>query len=71
MSDLAVCRDTGKAIGLLTVAELASALRVAPGTVYSMAARGDIPCCRIGRGRSLRFDLEVVLRVLGQQRKED
>lgn len=33
---------------LLTVAEVASALRVAPSTVYRLARTGEIPCVTFG-----------------------
>lgn len=39
---------------LWTVPEVADFLRLHPKTIYDMAARGDLPCLRIG-GR-LRFD---------------
>ena len=36
---------------LLTAKEVASRLRLAPSTVFDAAARGDIPCVRLWRGR--------------------
>jgi excisionase family DNA binding protein len=52
---------------LLTAKEVAGLLRVAPSTIYSAAARGDLPCLRPWRGRRkslLRFrsaDIEALI----------
>ena len=36
---------------LLTAKEVADLLRLAPSTVFDAAARGDLPCVRLWRGR--------------------
>ena len=53
---------------LLTAREVAALLRLAPSTVFDAAARGDLPCVRLWRGRRkslLRFrrqDIEELVR---------
>lgn len=47
---------------LMTVGEVASLLRMHPKTVYDRAARGDIPCLKIGR--SVRFSRNAIGRWL-------
>ena len=53
---------------LLTAKEVADLLRLAPSTVFDAAARGNLPCVRLWRGRRksvLRFrrsDLEELIR---------
>ena len=52
---------------LLTAKEVADLLRLAPSTVFDAAARGDLPCVRLWRGRRksvLRFrrsDIESLM----------
>ncbi len=52
---------------LLTAKEVADLLRLAPSTVFDAAARGDLPCVRLWRGRRkslLRFvrsDIEALI----------
>ena len=43
----------------LTVDELAEALRCAPEKVYRLAARGELPSCKV-QGRRLFDEAEVV-----------
>ncbi len=50
---------------VLVADDVARLLRVNRKTVYDAAARGDLPCRRIGR--ALRFDRDTVLRWLSCQ----
>lgn len=47
-------RRPGQMPALLTVSELASYLHIHPKSIYEMAARGELPCVRIGA--RIRFD---------------
>ena len=49
---------------LMTAKEVARRLGLSLGTVYTMAREGKIPTIRVGRGRTLRFDLDEVKRAL-------
>lgn len=53
--------------GLLTVSELADALRVKKSWVYGRTAEGTIPCVKVGRYN--RYDLEAVLRALADEER--
>ena len=62
--------DTASTVALprlMTVAELAAYLRVNPKTVYDWAARGELPCLRLGN--RLRFAADDVLRWLGSRKE--
>lgn len=37
----------------LTVDEVAKILRMEPGRVYYLLRKGEIPCCRLGKGKYL------------------
>lgn len=45
---------------LVTAREAAALLAVSIDTVYESAARGDLPCVRIGSGRNIRFSVEAL-----------
>jgi excisionase family DNA binding protein len=52
---------------LLTAKEVADLLRLSPSTVFDAAARGDLPCVRLWRGRRkslLRFRRSDIERLL-------
>lgn len=54
---------------LLTPREVASLLRIKPSTVFDAAARGDIPCVRLWRGRRkslLRFRRADIENLIGR-----
>jgi excisionase family DNA binding protein len=54
---------------LLTVKEVADLLRLAPSTVFDAAARGDLPCVRLWKGRRkslLRFRREQIERLMNE-----
>ncbi len=51
--------STDNQLEVLTVEEVAQLLRVNKKTVYDAAARGDIPCTKIGR--IFRFSRQAVL----------
>ena len=44
-------------VTLLTLPEVARALRVAPSTAYRLAARGELPSIRIGHTVRVRSDV--------------
>ena len=52
---------------LLTVAEVAAALRTTPKAVYAMAERAQLPGI-VRLGRRLRFDREALLRFVDEGR---
>lgn len=57
--------------GLLTIHELALAIKINTSTLYAWVKKGRIPCSRVGSERggslfrpALRFDLEAVRKVI-------
>lgn len=50
---------------LLTVREVADLLRISMSKVYVLAARGELPCLRVGK--SLRFPLDAIERWVAEQ----
>ena len=52
---------------LLTVSELASYLHIHPKSIYALAARGGLPCVRIGA--RLRFDSRDIDRWLSARKE--
>lgn len=56
--------ENGEEYRLLTVPEVAKFMGVSRYHVYNLASEGRMPVIRIGR--SLRFDLKKVLRVLAE-----
>jgi excisionase family DNA binding protein len=54
---------TGRKRPLLTVDEAAAITRYRPGYLYALAARGEVPCCRVfGNLRFLEADLRAWMR---------
>jgi excisionase family DNA binding protein len=56
------------AANLTTARSVAQALGVSIDLVYDLAARGEIPCVRLGR--LVRFDLEAVRKAVVERRSD-
>lgn len=56
---------------LLTIKEVASLLRVSPLTIKRWGKSGKLPAIRINSRGDRRYRKEVVLRLLGVEKKEE
>lgn len=55
---------------LITPEDLAAGLRVARVTIYSWVKRGVIPCLKLEKKGSVRFEPEAIKKWLESKRKE-